>query len=386
MSFSTAKVWLHKICWQVLYPNHSHLHQIAFAIILGLGTIVIMGSVQLIDEIAPVSLAFASVITSAIFLGLVPGLITAGICAFGSDYYFVNPTRATFTHLSDLFRLIVLILVALFSSSIVVKLRAMVAELEFARKDQEQVRVEREHILSVVAHDLRNPLAAINLTTHLIERSLLPNPKPEAVERHVARMRRSLKQVGRIIEDLLDSEKIGRGSLRIESRTGVRFDVLLEDLRSANETFAEQKQIALVFYYPVNWNPALEIDPQQLLRALGNLVNNAIKFSPPGTRIEVTASEEAHECQIAVRDHGPGISSSEMPRLFEKFWQRQETAFKGTGLGLYITDEIIRRHGGLITVESEVGRGSTFVVHLPKLAANPGLPFRTIESFKSSIV
>jgi signal transduction histidine kinase len=126
--------------------------------------------------------------------------------------------------------------------------------------------------------------------------------------------------------------------------------------------------------------PALDADAERLLRALGNLVSNAVKFTPAGGRVDVEAraeapaagSGDAARVAFAVRDTGAGIAPAHLPHLFERFWQAHEQQRGGAGLGLAIARGIAEAHGGTLGVVSEVGRGSTFTLTLPAAGAPAG--------------
>lgn len=113
---------------------------------------------------------------------------------------------------------------------------------------------------------------------------------------------------------------------------------------------------------------SLQADRHRLLQVLANLVGNALKYSPTGSPVILSAWLEPETLAIAVRDRGPGIPTEELPRIFERYHRGTDghaRAPEGVGLGLYVSREIVRAHGGELTVQSQPGRGSTFVVALP---------------------
>jgi signal transduction histidine kinase len=114
--------------------------------------------------------------------------------------------------------------------------------------------------------------------------------------------------------------------------------------------------------------PLLSGDSSSLERVISNLVDNSIKFTPPGGQVWVTVWQEGDQVRLSVRDTGIGIAPEEIRKIFDRFYQVDSSATRragGVGLGLYISQEIVRQHGGRIWVESELGRGSTFYISLP---------------------
>jgi signal transduction histidine kinase len=111
--------------------------------------------------------------------------------------------------------------------------------------------------------------------------------------------------------------------------------------------------------------PDVSADPARLQQVFANLFSNAVKFTPPGGTIRVGAGTQGQSVRLWIADSGPGISAKELPHVFDRFWQARRTARLGTGLGLFIVKGIIEAHGGTISIESEVGAGTTIFLTLP---------------------
>jgi signal transduction histidine kinase len=220
----------------------------------------------------------------------------------------------------------------------------------------------RDEVLGVVAHDLRNPLTAIQMQANALKRKGAEperrNLKPKDT------ILRAADRMNRQIGDLLDISMIEAGQLGIErSRISAR--------QLVTDAFEAQRPLASAASLEVRLEPADDIpdvwgDQTRLLQVLENLVGNAIKFTPGGGRITVGAAPRENEVLFWVADTGSGISPDELPHVFDRFWQAKKEARKGAGLGLPITRGIVETHGGRIWVESTPGRGSIFFFTIPQ--------------------
>lgn len=225
--------------------------------------------------------------------------------------------------------------------------------------EAERIIDAREEILSIVAHDLRSPLNTISMATSL----LIETEVPEASKNHLRIIKRSGERMNRLIQDLLSVTTIEAGRLSMEPR-----QVAIQDLfREAAEMLgpiAREKSITLKVDEAADL-PPVRADPARVLQVFSNLVGNAVKFTPPGGSITLSAvrADERVECQVA--DTGAGIPPAQLPRLFGKFWQAKRGDGRGVGLGLAIARGIVEAHGGTIDATSEVGRGSVFSFGLP---------------------
>lgn len=220
----------------------------------------------------------------------------------------------------------------------------------------------RDEVLSVVSHDLRNPISAIAMCA----RALDETPPDDPGERHemIATIRESAAWTNRLIQDLLDVTSIEKGHLSLEARPTEAAQLVLQ-ARHMFEVEAEQHDIALSQEVPTNL-PLVEADSTRIVQVLGNLLRNAIKFTPHGGRIVVGVAPHDGDVVFFVRDSGPGIARDVQERVFERYWQSSNGArSRGTGLGLSIARGIIDAHGGRIWLESEPGHGATFFFSLP---------------------
>lgn len=219
-----------------------------------------------------------------------------------------------------------------------------------------------EEILSIVSHDLRNPLGVI-----LMAAKLLAGCEQERdVQAVAARITRGATRMQRLIADLLDESRIRSGHLRLEYETH-SLSQLLADL-SELRPLAQQKRIHLDIR-PPDPDRLLCCDRTRVSQVLDNLVANAVKFSPQESTVSIFADDTREGVRFAIRDEGPGIAADALPKIFDRFWQSKAGGRTGVGLGLYIVKAIVKAHGGHVWVESQLGFGSTFYVVLPRSLA-----------------
>ena len=233
-----------------------------------------------------------------------------------------------------------------------------------ARATAEAAVRARDDVLRVVSHDLGNSLSAVLVTTTLLLRSL---PEDGEVRPRVASIRQLAEQMQRLRQDLLDVASIEAGRLSIEPDWYEPRE-LLEATRGHFSPVAAEKGVCLETRAEEGLPPVVA-DRERVLQVLANLVGNALKFTPPGGRIDLSAERAPEGVRIAVADTGPGIAPENLPHVFDRFWKTQGGNRHGAGLGLAICKGIVEAHGGSIGVESRLAAGSTFAFTLP--AAEP---------------
>jgi PAS domain S-box-containing protein len=245
-----------------------------------------------------------------------------------------------------------------FDGGRVVTLRDATAEhvLERARAD----------FVTTASHELRTPLTAVygSIRT-LIDRE---DELSEPIRRRLLKMiEQESEHLAQIVDQLLVTAQIDRGRLRMEERDCNVAELCASVLEAAESRKPESIRLELVA--PPATRP-LRCDPPRLKQVLVNLVENAIKYSPEGGRIEVRIADTPDRLRIDVQDEGLGIPPSEQARIFEKFYRLDAEMTRGvggSGLGLYISREIVEQMGGLLSVRSRRGAGSTFTVTLPRM-------------------
>jgi signal transduction histidine kinase len=217
----------------------------------------------------------------------------------------------------------------------------------------------RDDLLATVSHDLKNPLNAIRLATGALQRATGPAKAGELM----ARIDRAAARMGRLIEDLLDAAKIESGGFAAKPQP-VDVVSIVESAVDMLRVIAAEKSIELAPLAPSQ--PVVVLCERDLiLRVFGNLIGNAIKFSPAGSSISVAAEERPGQVHFSVSDAGPGIPAEYLSRVFDRYWQEAGGDRRGSGLGLYIAKGIVEAHGGRIWIDSAPGRGTTIHFILP---------------------
>jgi len=243
---------------------------------------------------------------------------------------------------------------------------------EHAQLDQKSREVIelRDDLLAVVSHDLRNPLSTISLCTTLIADMLPPRARTREVMRRLDVIRRSVDQMERLIQDLLDTARAEAGRLTLEPHELQLAPLLAEAILTLRPLAAEKSQRLEIAV--ADGVPPVRADRQRTLQVVSNLVGNAIKFTPPGGRITVRAWRAGPNAVVCVEDSGAGIAPEDLPHVFERFWQARNERRTGAGLGLAIARSIVEAQGGQIWVESRPGHGARFFFTLPLARPRPG--------------
>ncbi|HET7087919.1 MAG TPA: ATP-binding protein [Anaerolineae bacterium] len=221
----------------------------------------------------------------------------------------------------------------------------------------------KSKFVSDVSHELRTPI--MNLTMHL---DLLERGKPDKHEHYIAVLKAQAARLGRLVESILDLSRLEQGAAH-PAFESLNFNALVEQVIGAQRLRAEALGLALIFE-PCAHTPAVRGVFDQLAQVVTNLVSNAISYTPSGeVRVSTCCDVERGPVCLQVEDSGIGIDPEDLPYLFDRFYRGRRAAHSdipGSGLGLAIVKEIVESHDGQIEVESQVGRGSRFLVWLPK--------------------
>jgi PAS domain S-box-containing protein len=227
----------------------------------------------------------------------------------------------------------------------------------------------KTRFVTTVSHELRTPVAAIKLYAYLMQR------RPEQWQKYLDTLVQEADHQARLVEDILQISRIDAGRLEMRPEL-ISLNELTERVIASRQLLARDQGLVLE-HRPMRASDAESgllalVDPKRMMQVLHNLVENAIRYTPKGGRVVVFTGEQEADGRLwvtaTVSDTGIGIPGEELPHVFERFFRGAEPRsmqVSGTGLGLAIAEEIVALHGGRITVESQVGKGSTFTVWLP---------------------
>ncbi len=217
----------------------------------------------------------------------------------------------------------------------------------------------RDELIAIVSHDLRNPINVISLVL-----SILEGGDESKRAQTLVRARRALDRMQHLINDLLDVARIDAGTLRVEPAQ-IAIASVLDDAYEMHRPLSAERGIQLVREYEAGVGHAL-LDRDRIAQVLGNLIGNALKFTPNGGTIWLSAERQGNQIAIGVADTGVGISPENLPHIFDRFWQKERRR-DGLGLGLAIAKGLVEAHGGAIEVRSTTGAGTKFAFTLPAL-------------------
>lgn len=228
-------------------------------------------------------------------------------------------------------------------------------------KHEKELGELKDKFVSVVSHELRTPLTSISLYTSLFNSGQLGKINPKQKQALSVIKDESTRLTG-LVNDILDLSKLEKKKILCIGELDLH--EFIE--KGMHHTLAEQKGIKIVNDVPKNF--VLQVDPDKFKQVMINLISNAVKFTDKGS-VTVDARKDKKNIIINVKDTGKGIPPEHMDKIFDRFFQAEHYMTRkqgGTGLGLTIANEIVRMHNGEIKVESELGKGSTFSIVLPK--------------------
>jgi two-component system sensor histidine kinase SenX3 len=250
--------------------------------------------------------------------------------------------------------------------------QAFVGAVAFVRDVSESRRVEsvRRDFVANVSHELKTPIGALTL----LAETIASGEDATVMQQLADRVVKEADRLGRIVDDLLNLSLIE--AQESPTREPLPIPLLIGDALDQVRSAAELAGVPLGITLPI---PDVEIvcDRRQVLSALVNLLENAVKYSDPDAEVEVSVRTDRGRALISVRDHGIGIPKRDLERIFERFYRVDRARSRqtgGTGLGLSIVRHVAQAHGGEVTVESVEGEGSTFTLYFPLLrVASPRL-------------
>ncbi len=235
---------------------------------------------------------------------------------------------------------------------------------------------DRDEMIGVISHELKNPLTNMQLSTELLLKLLPQTPEFEKARNIIVKINPSIKRMSRLITDLLDVTRIEAKSLKVDMKINL-LDKIMIDLSEFFMPSLNEKSIQLKTNIPSDCVEVL-CDEDRTIQILTNLINNSIKFTESGGKINICAKKIGSMVEITVKDTGKGISEESLTHVFDRFWQEKNTAYVGTGLGLAISKGLVEAQGGKMWVKSLHGSGTTFYFTL-KLAVTENQPIYPIK-------
>jgi signal transduction histidine kinase len=248
--------------------------------------------------------------------------------------------------------------------------RLAVSFQEMTRQLTELDKLKAEFV-SIASHELKTPINVIQGYLQLMEEGVY-GPVNEKQEPIIRTIQAQTKTLQRLAHQLLDVSRFEAGGGRIEPRP-IKLPLMLDELERTFHVLAVQRGVDFQVIREPNLPVDVTWDWERINEVTGNLLSNAFKFTTAGGIVHLTASPSENGVCIQVRDSGAGIAPDQLKRVFEKFYQadnQKSASAKGTGLGLAIAKEIVEAHQGKITVESSLGRGTTFTLELPIAVVN----------------
>lgn len=292
-------------------------------------------------------------------IGLWVALLTAGVAIGGLSWRYERARRAAQRQMEQ-------------------RLRERVAEVAEITERHRQLEALKYSFVTAVSHELRTPVTAIHGSLEMLEDGDL-GPLPAKVARAVSVAARGTRRLSRLVEDIIDLERLETGLFGFRPVPHDLHALLVEAVESL-APLTERAGVGLVLHE----TPAHVLcDGDRVQQALINLVGNAIKFTAPGGSIHLEAVHRGEEVEVVVRDEGRGIPAEQLGAVFDRFHQvdtEADRAKGGAGLGLTITRHIIEAHGGRIWVESEYGTGTVFRFTLPAASPPPHDPEEVVST------
>jgi two-component system sensor histidine kinase SenX3 len=230
-----------------------------------------------------------------------------------------------------------------------------------------RVEAVRRDFVANVSHELKTPVGAMALLSEALQDA---SHDPEAVRRFAGRVQHEAGRLGRLVQELIDLSRL-QGADPLPEATVVPVDQVVTEAVDRARTAAAALGIEIV--RGGERDLTVEGSESQLVTAVGNLIENAVLYSPPQTRVAVAVRRQDSAVEITVTDQGIGIADRDLERVFERFYRAdpaRSRATGGTGLGLAIVKHVATNHGGEVTVWSVEGSGSTFTLRLPCLAVD----------------
>jgi signal transduction histidine kinase len=302
---------------------------------------------NLLGEETPFLLFTFAVILTAWFGGLGPGIVFTISAAFIINLFFLS-TQDHYFKTDNIIRTIIFVIEGILIS--------MIAEAK------SQADLQKDEFIAFAAHEIKNPLAAVKSFAQLLVMRG-KQTKDKQVTLYSNKINSSANVITHLINDLMDVSKIESGKFTYED-SYFKFDTFVRDIVDDQRVIHKNLDLTL----KGKSHAYILGDSYRLRQVISNLITNAVKYSSSDAQVIVTLKDISKGVKLSVKDSGIGIPRHQLKRVFEKFFRAGNIGVKasGLGLGLYISQEIIKRHKGKMWVESEEGNGSTFFIWLPE--------------------
>lgn len=232
----------------------------------------------------------------------------------------------------------------------------------------EQLRTEMSQFISTAVHEMRIPLTSIRGYSDMLDKQIL-GPLNEQQLEFMGIIRSNVLRMERLIADVNDISKIRANRLHVEPRMDMAKNIIMMAEKASAE-LAEERNQTVIYEVPEGL-PILNVDGNRIAQALGALIQNALQYSPEGSTVTVTASNDNGQLRLAVRDEGIGMTVEDQTHLGEPFWRSEHEvirAVKGHGLGYCVAKGVVELAGGQMFYETEFEKGSTFGFTLPGMS------------------
>lgn len=344
--------------------DRSWLNRYGFSLLLLIISFSIIHFISSIEQVKVSSIILGAAVLSAIHGGLGPALMVSLLGALGLDFFHVSPIFMIFDSLNSFLRIFIFSAGALLVSSLVALLRSSLIETENYKTNLKQSNQETNNLMTIVAHDLRNPIGSIKGFADLLLETNTKNPE------FIDRISKSASFCLELIEDLQEFSSFKHSNFTTDF-SRFDFDRAINEVVSAATPLAQKKNINIKFNCPPG-SYELEADKTLLRRAIQNILDNAIKYSPLDSLITIELEPQDTQFKLTVTDQGMGINDDEISKIFTPFYKAQNRPTNGessTGLGLASVAAIIKIHKGDIKVISQPEQGSAFTIYLPANSA-----------------
>jgi signal transduction histidine kinase/CheY-like chemotaxis protein len=337
----------------------------ASAIVISLGGYLFDDNAQVFFFVVPVVAAWSG--------GLVAGLFATGLSAVLGGYFFIQHTAFVVSDPADQFRVVTFLVVGSLISWLIESLDSARRRLEDRQQQLERQQElladadrRKDEFLATLAHELRNPLTPISNALQLWP---LVEKDPIEMDNLRAMMDRQVRQITRLINDLMDVSRITRGKIEL-GKQPLDLGTLLQHAIESIQPYIESCGQQVTVTFPTE--PVfVDGDPARLTQVLGNLLNNAVKYSGRNGLIWATVSRNGDEALVSIRDNGPGIPQHMLSDIFEMFRQVDGSLTRtngGMGIGLTLVKQLVELHGGTVEARSDgLGKGSEFLIRLKAL-------------------